>query len=284
MARWLINMAGVKITVRAKAGPAEDLVKLALSCMRTEQISNTQGIELSLKFEENVWELVDRSNNLSRKLDQAGDVIYHLTDRIGFHLADKAKNVHCLHAASAAHGDNALIVPANAGAGKSTFITWLTANGFEYLTDELILIDDHGMLEGLVRPIQIQPQGLGAVNHLIDSSEMVQKGKFATALPIECLSGITTSESKKLTLLVFPKYRKGAEFCLQELSSAGAGMRLMANYMNARSLGGDGFRAMMNLVRNTPCYSLEYGGFDTLPSDFSSQLETLLTPSTVSHV
>lgn len=279
MARWLIDMAGVKITVRAKAGPARELAKLALSAMRTERVSNTHGIELRLKYKDQQWELIDRSNNLRRKLDQPGDVIYHLTDRIVFHIADKAQGVHCLHAASVAVGEGALVVPANSGAGKSTFTTWLVAQGFSYLTDELIMANDEGVLDGIARPIQIKFHGLEAIKHLVRRPELVQKGKFATALPIDCLEGKQVAESKKLRAFVFPKYQKGADFSFAKLSSAEAGMRLMANHVNARNLEGHGFRAMMKLIRNTPCYSLAYGGFDTLPNDFSSQLETILVSS-----
>ncbi len=276
MARWLIDMAGVQITVRAKAGPARDVAKLALSAMRTERVSNTQGIELRLKFKDEQWELIDRSNNLRRKLTQSGDVIYHLTDRIVFHIADKAQGVHCLHAASVAKGEGALVVPANSGAGKSTFTTWLVAQGFSYLTDELILANDEGVLDGIARPIQIKFHGLDAVEHLIRWPELVQKGKFATALPIDCLDGKQVTESKKLRVFIFPKFQKDTELSFAKLSSAEAGMRLMANHVNARNLEGHGFRAMMQVIRNTPCYSLDYGGFDTLPADFSAQLEQLL--------
>lgn len=278
MARWLIDMAGVKITVHAKAGPARDVAKLALSAMQTERIKNTQGIKLSLKYKDDMWELVDHETSLRRKLEQAGDVIYHLTDRIVFHIADKAENVHCLHAAAVAKGQGALVVPANSGAGKSTFTAWLTAEGFEYLTDELILVDADGALEGVARPIQIKFHGLDAIDHLLVTPELVQKGKFATALPVECLNGAPATNAKKLAVFVFPKYQKGTDFSFEKLSSADAGMRLMANHVNARNLEGHGFRAMMSLIRSTPCYSLEYGGFDTLPRDFSSQLEALLNP------
>jgi len=282
MARWLVDMAGVKITVRAKAGPARDVAKLALSAMRAERVSSTQGIELRLKFKDEQWELIDRSNNLRRKLDQTGDVIYHLTDRIVFHIADKAQGVHCLHAASVAKGEAALVVPANSGAGKSTFTTWLVAQGFGYLSDELILANDEGMLDGIARPIQIKFHGLDVIKHLVHHPELVQKGKFATALPIDCLDGEHVSESKRLRAFVFPKYQKNADFSFEKLSSADAGMRLMANHVNARNLEGHGFRAMMNLIRNTPCYSLDYGGFDTLPHDFSSQLESILVSPSIS--
>jgi len=277
VARWLINMAGVKITVHAKTGPARDVAKVALSAMRTERVNSTQGIKVSLKYIEEQWELIDHSSNLRRKLGRVGDVIYHLTDRIVFHIADKAKSVHCLHAAAVAKGKGAIVVPANSGAGKSTFTTWLTASGFEYITDELIMVGDNGALEGVARPIQIKFHGLDAVEHLLVKPELVQKGKFATALPVESLGGSFCESEKKLSVFIFPIYSKGADFLFEKLSSTDAGMRLMANHVNARNLEGHGFRAMMQLIRNTPCYSLEYGGFDTLPSDFPSQLEALLT-------
>ena len=276
MARWLIDMAGVKITVRANAGPANELAELALSAMQTKRVSSSQGIELRLKFDDEVWELIDNSNNLRRKMKHSGDVIYHLTDRIVFHIADKANNVNCLHAAAVSKGKSALVVPANSGAGKSTFTTWLASQGFTYITDELILVNKVGELNGIARPIQIKFHGLEAIDHLLDKPELVQRGKFATALPLECLAADTAADEKQLSLFIFPKYKKGAEFSFEKLSSADAGMRLMANHVNARNLEGHGFRAMMALIRNTPSYSLEYGGFDTLPNDFSSQLEALL--------
>jgi len=78
-------------------------------------------------------------------------------------------------------------------------------------------------------------------------------------------------------MIVFPQYKEHSNYSLTKLSSAKAGMSLMENYVNARNIDGHGFKAMMSMIRDTPCYSLEYGGFDTLPSDFLEQLTSLLT-------
>jgi len=274
--RWLIDVAGVKITVMAKPGPAEDLVNVALSAMQTERDAKTQGIKLSVKYDDGAWELTDHSNNLERRLDQTGDLIYHLTDRIVFHVADKSEGAHCLHAAAVSKNGRAIVVPANSGAGKSTFTTWLAANDFDYLTDELILVDGAGNLEAIARPIQIKSHGLEAIDHLISDHTQVKKGKFANALPISSLAGAVAEGNQVLGLFVFPKYAKGAEFSMTKLTSAEAGMRLMANHVNARNLEGHGFRAMMELMRTTPSYALEYGGFDTLPKDMVMQLNERL--------
>jgi len=272
MARWLIDMAGVQVTVVARDESSEALVSLALAAIPTETIGSSLGIKLSLKHDDGKWDLKDHSNKLERRLEHTGDVIYHLTDRIVFHIADKSQDVHCLHAASVASNGRAIVIPANSGAGKSSFTTWLAANGFDYLTDELILVDKDACLQGVARPIQMKFHGLKAVESLISEPSLIQKGKFATALPIACLGGVVAQDRQKLAMFIFPKYEKNKEYSLRKLSSAEAGMRLMANHVNARNLEGHGFRAMMEIIRNTPSYALDYGGFKTLPSDFSEQL------------
>jgi hypothetical protein len=277
MARWLLDRAGVKLTIHTKSDKAKALIDLAFEAMITERVKTTQGVKLSVKRDKGEWVLEDHETKLRRKLKQPGDLIYHLTDRIVFHLADKAEGVHCLHAGSVAKNGRALVIPANSGAGKSSFTTWLSANGFDYLTDELILIDSDRMLQGVARPIQIKPHGIDAVQSLIIDHDKVQPGKFANALPVSCLGGSLSNQlHHQLSLFIFPQYKKGSGFEFKKLSSADAGMKLMANHVNARNLEGHGFREMMDIIRNTPCYSLEYGGFDKLPADFAQQLETLL--------
>jgi|GEM_PF-4063024 len=45
-----------------------------------------------------------------------------------------------IHAAALAQDGNAVILSAQGGSGKSTLAAWLTADGFQYLTDEVIEI------------------------------------------------------------------------------------------------------------------------------------------------
>ena len=282
---YFLEFAGVTLSIHAKTQSAINLIEPAIEAMPYEKsefekaptVSETKEIRIVLAGEESQWQLSDSSCGLSLTLDQAGDVVYHLTDRIVFHVADKSKGVHCLHAAAVAYAGKALVIPANSGAGKSTFTAWLVANGFEYLSDELILLGDDGALDAIARPIQIKSHGLAPVLPLIKHVDTIARGVFANAIPVSSLGAAHVQQAQSLGMFVFPKYSAGSPFELDALSSAEAGMRLMANHVNARNLDGHGFRAMMKLIRNTPCYSLEYGGFDTLPTDFSGQLKALLT-------
>ena len=127
------------------------------------------------------------------------------------------------------------------------------------------------------RPIQIKSHGIEAVNSLITNPDLVFSGKLVSAVTVDALGGRASERlSHQLTTIVFPKYDKDSGFQLSKLTSADAGMSLMGNYVNARNLEGHGFREMMAIIRNTPCYSLEYGGFDKLPEGFAGQLKKIL--------
>jgi hypothetical protein len=276
---YYLEFAGVGLSIHAKTQSAVNLVEPAIEAMAYDKSDNPDSrsaIPLLLDGEDGCWNLSDQRSGLNLDLKQAGDVVYHLTDRIVFHVADKSQGVHCLHAAAVAHNGQAIVIPANSGAGKSTLTTWLAANGFDYLSDELILISDGGELQAIARPIQIKSHGLAPVLPLLKNSDAIARGVFANAIPISSLGSNYVQQAQSLGMFVFPQYQSGTSFELSKLSSADAGMRLMANHVNARNLDGHGFRAMMKLIRNTPCYSLDYGGFDTLPTDFSSQLKALL--------
>jgi len=279
VANWLIQMAGVEISIKAKGGRAIELVQFLLANIPTKETNSKRAIQVSLSFENDEWVLHDKNKKIRRRFNNEGDAAYHLSDRIIFHIADKTDQAHCLHAGSVSYQGQALVIPANSGAGKSTLTTWLVAQGFDYLTDELILVYPDGHIEAIARPIQIKSHGVEPVKPFVVEPALIKKGKIVNAIPVGALSQASVVENADgIALFLFPKYDAESDYQLTELSSADAGMRLMANHVNARNLEGHGFRAMMELIRNTPCYALNYGGFDKLPTDFSHQLQKLLTP------
>ena len=276
----MFEKAGVQLAIGYDGDSATDVLNDVLIGMGAvpgeSEPESGHWIQLSISDQDESWELFDHADEVRRKLAQPVDMIYHLTDRIVFHVADKVKSAHCLHAAAVVHDKNALVIPASSGSGKSTFTSWLAANGFEYLTDELIVINGQ-MIEGIARPIQIKSHGKHAVEELLVEPDSVIEGKIANAvLPQSLGATLAAAGQYQVKAIVFPKYDKEADFIFDEISSAEAGLNLMANHVNARNLEGHGFREMMETIRNTRCFSLEYGGFDKLPNDFEQQLKQIL--------
>ncbi len=284
MSLWRIQQASVVISVSLKSNAAEAFLEPILQDLHAEPVRNKRGIQLSVGGEVGRWTLNDREHGVERTIKHPGDLVYHLTDRMVFHTANNAVGVHCIHAAAVSHKGGVLIVPAKSGAGKSTFTAWLVANGFDYITDELILINHQHEVEGIGRPIQIKSNGLEAIKPLLVNQDFAQ-GNLANAIPISSLGGKLfdpLAEQGHLAAFVFPQFGRESEFEFSQLSAAQAGLQLMNNHVNARNLEDHGFRAMMALVRATPRYALNYGGFDTLPRDFAAQLKALCIASTLS--
>lgn len=276
MSQWLIEKAGVKETVLLNGKAAEALLSPMLADLQAQVTSTSVDIEISVGGGEGEWQLRDAASKVTRTFKQAGDLIYHLSDRILFHIADQATSVHCVHAAAVAANGRAMMIPGNSGAGKSSFTAWLVANGFDYLSDELILLEGSSV-SGIARPIQIKAAGIDAIRPLLTSAGAVITGQRANAVFAADLGGaVSCLPSHQLAAFVYPRYKAHADFSFTDISSAEAGMGLMENHVNARNLHGHGFRSAMQQIRSTPCYRLEYGGFDTLPTGFSDRLRGIL--------
>lgn len=286
-AHWLLNYQGITLHIHSASPLVNHVLATQLNAQPFDQESSLENsqvnddqpdAQLSVLEHNGVWQLADHQSGINKSLFSEGDLLYTLTDRLVFHVADKLTSCHCLHAASVEWQGKAMVIPASSGSGKSSFTCWLVAQGFGYLTDELITLDSSANIEGVARPIQIKHHGIEAIMPLLKNDADVYAGEFVSSLPVSALGGHCAQQRKpKLSLFVFPQYRAGAAFSFAQLSSAQAGMALMSNHVNARNLSGHGFKDMMNIMRKTPCYALEYGGFNTLPDDFSDQLKKVLS-------
>jgi len=278
MTSWLIKRGGINITIHADGEAACNLVKTTLSGMRPEYVDATNGMELTVSAAGNGdWSLLDHSTDECLKLNSTGGLIYHLTDRIVIHLADNILSKLCLHAASVSFHNHAIIIPATSGSGKSLLTAWLIANGFEYITDELVFVDNNFSIDGLARPLLIKNHGLEAVTPLLKSSKDIYHGPRVNAIPVTGFgSKASQSGTNKLGMILFPTYREGASFELRNVTGVDVSMRLIANQLNAKNHGVTGVRSMVQMLKSTPLYTLTYGGFHELPDDFTLQLKNII--------
>jgi hypothetical protein len=253
---------------------ASDDILIRFGCQDVQNIEQADG----------TWWIEDNNDTtwIDKKDLKTGDFVFHLSDRMVFHCADKIRSSHCLHAAAVAKDDLAIVIPAKSGSGKSSLTCWLLANGFDYITDELIMVGESGQFESLRRPLQIKFHGLDAVKPLLRVEQeklesAFYSGKWANAIPASSFgANLSAYTEHKLSMFLFPKYDAAKECDFDRLKQAQAGLVLMGNNVNARNHPSHGFKELMALVRKVPSYYLNYGGFDKLPSDFAQQLERII--------
>lgn len=211
----------------------------------------------------NLWE----AGVTTRTTESQGDMAEWLVGRTGFHLADKSQGGVLFHAAAVYKDGRALILPGRTGAGKTTLTCWLLSHGYGYMSDEFAFLPSGELcLTAFPRPLNIKNTSLeylGAPFRKMDR-EMVLEAVTSRLVAPESLTSQKILSQARLKLILFPTFQSGADYRLERMDPAGAGLALMQTILNLRNLARHGLPETAHLVREVPIYRLTYGTFDQL--------------------
>lgn len=193
------------------------------------------------------------------------DIANHLMDAVITGLITDQRQGIVLHAGAVARNGQAVLVAGQSGAGKSSLICWLVDQGFEFLTDEIVLLRP-GAAEvvGLPRSPVLKPGSMDTVLAMpaFAGARTVQAGAHVM---IDPPLGASSGHSLPVALILFPDFAPGRELSMAGVTAAAAGLQLMGCNLNARNLADGGLRAVTQLARQAPALHLRYGDFDQLP-------------------
>ena len=222
------------------------------SAVVTYQITVGADHKLQLRRDETLLYDGPSSNYIIERL--LHDITITLTKQSQQHLV--------FHAAGLAYDETGLLLCGQSGSGKSTLAAWLTANGFDYLTDELVAISlDGGQMSGLARPIVLKKGSEFVWQQWLDEPAqacLTHLSNGTTLLDPESLRAHSIRTTAYPRILLFPRYADGQAFTIQPLSSAKAAFRLMHRLINAENLPNRGFAGVTRLAQQTDAYSITY--------------------------
>jgi serine kinase of HPr protein (carbohydrate metabolism regulator) len=183
-----------------------------------------------------------------------------------YQLADRSRDGLLFHAAGLALAGQGVMLPGTMGAGKTTMSAWLLAQGFDYLTDELVYIaHNRDTMQVFPRPLNFKRRSRSVVKPFLNieaiADQIISTG-YVDLVPPTFLRPESHLSRPPLRLVVFPRYTPDAAFNLERLSPAQAGKALMECLINARNLPGHGFAEIIRLARNTPAYRMTYSSFE----------------------
>lgn len=166
------------------------------------------------------------------------------------------------HAAGLSLDGNGLILCGKSGSGKSTLTAWLTASGFQYLSDEVISLPlNGGEMRGFCRSIVLKRGSAEIWKRWCeqDDAQGFQKmddgGVWITPTFLNPNAVCDTATPR---LLVFPTYTKNASLQSLRLSPATSLFQWMQMLVNARNLPEHGMKTVKQLVMSIPAYRLIY--------------------------
>jgi HprK-related kinase A len=171
----------------------------------------------------------------------------------------------CIHAAVLEKNNQAVILPAPPGSGKSTLCALLMLNGWRLLSDEHCLVDlSTGMLVPAVRPIAIKNRSFAVIKQWAHSKKLqcVQDNTLKGSvgyLPASELSWQLYKTHATPAFIIMPSYSSDPiPTALTPIRRCDMVIELVKNSFNYQALAQQGFDALTRLVADTQSYALTY--------------------------
>jgi hypothetical protein len=168
------------------------------------------------------------------------------------------------HAGGVARGGQAIVLPADQEAGKTTLVTALVRAGFDYITDEAVAFDEHGVITPFPKPLSIDPGSWHLFPELEPREDLPSDAYKVDQwqVPPDAIRPGAVSGRCRAAWLVFPRYRSGAQSALEPITRAEALIELSKNTFGFSARSRELIDPMAEIVRGAECHRLVVGGLD----------------------
>ena len=167
-----------------------------------------------------------------------------------------------VHAGVVSLGGRALLLSAPADSGKTTLVAALTRAGFDFLGDEVALLElEAAQVHPHFRPLMIERPSMdlldGLASELPVAYERFRASRYQVS-PDDLRAGSRGIPSP-VAFIAFPSYRAGSVTGLRPISRSSALIRLAEQTFNMPRSGSRGVRTLADVVQRAECFELSIG-------------------------
>jgi hypothetical protein len=163
------------------------------------------------------------------------------------------------HAAAVARGDRVLLLPGDAGTGKSTLAAALIARGFAFLGDDTVLLEDDLRVRGLPFALAVKAGAWDLLKPYHPSLFALPVDRRPDGRVVRYLRpGAIADAALPARWMIFPNWDQAVGQGLQRLSRIEALKRFLPGcYASARRLGAADMAQLITWIEGIECYTLD---------------------------
>ena len=160
-----------------------------------------------------------------------------------------------LHAGAIAQNGRAILLAGDWGRGKSTLTAALSANGFQFLTDDVCPLH---LQSGAVLPFPMLPRVRIRTNQVLPRIEARELKKKTALLPPAAIQ----RQKAAIDMILFPQYRPYEQAALHRVPPAYATAVLLQQNLNFARHGNAAVAALSRLMSKTAVYDFSFSNVD----------------------
>ena len=194
---------------------------------------------------------------------QRGRLMPRLEREISQYLVGVLGDRLLLHAAAAGWGKHAIVLPANAGSGKSTLEAGLVQRGCGYLTDELIII--HPRTNKVIpfpKALSLKEGSFALFESLGPYPTGPEHDRVWYLDPEQLRPGSVVSSPTPVGWVVLPRYEAGAKTRVEALTVGETVLGLFENTVNMARHKEPGLDRLIAIAKKAPGYRLVFGDLE----------------------
>lgn len=248
--------------IRFMSGALEDKVIQAIGHLEIGNITRN-GFNIDILEESDGIALAVGSSCIWRcySLDEIAPAV---KSYLFIHSMKHEPHTFAFHAAAVSKGECCFLFPGVAGAGKTTLTARLLQSDFQYVSDDVVLLDQPShRIRGLPFPLCVKESAVDVLTPF-----MPTLGNLATHLradnakvryfmpPTDCWNHNEAARSREVQWIVFPEYSPNQEAILRPLSKRETFSRLLNLATIGSHLRADNVSSLVSWIKELECYEL----------------------------
>ncbi|GAC1323744.1 MAG: hypothetical protein NVSMB2_21560 [Chloroflexota bacterium] len=212
---------------------------------------------------------ITRDGESAWQTQRVGQVFAYLLWTITNLALETAKQQYLLfHGGAVSYRGQGIILPAASRSGKTTLTGGLVANGFQYYSDDVVVIEPSSVqLMPFPKSLCIKHGSRAVLGRLYP--ELLDGGVPRVRFDRECVWYLAPPREAlpphnvPIRFVVLPRYVPGAATSAERIGPPEAARRFFEQSFNLGAHGADGVAALARMLNGSECYSLTVGTLET---------------------